>query len=497
MKKILTLMLMILTFAFLSACFDSGTSTTSENDSSSDDAVSSQEATGTDKESSSEDDTDNESSEVNTDKDSSAKADNESSEGAGTDKDSSSEGAPDKDSSSETNPGTDSSEDKAISSSSEPDPVSSDTSIDTGGAPAGSPVAKYGFLTTKDNTLWSEKASEAVQLIGMSLYWSQWGATTSGSFYKEEIVSWLALDWKIDVIRAAIGTFEEGEGDVTDADGNPTGDKEHNPSGYMQKPDIEMAKAVAVIDAAIANGIYVIVDWHDHHADEPEHAIAEKEFFTEIATKYGEYPNIIYETFNEPKVDGSQGPGYLGFSWDEARIMTHQQEVIDVIRAIDSKNHVIVGSKAWSSNPIDVANAVENGVLTDGNISGAMHLYADKLMDAGKGWDFNHVETHIPRSQEALDKGLPVFASEWGTSDPVVQLEVGVEETEVWVKWMKDNKVSWCNWSVHDKEEANSALVLDASLKGNWGPDELTESGLLIRKIIREAHGEPGEDFPN
>jgi endoglucanase len=62
---------------------------------------------------------------------------------------------------------------------------------------------------------------------------------------------------------------------------------------------------------------------------------------------------------------------------------------------------------------------------------------------------------------------------------------------------MKDNKVSWCNWALGDKDEANSALVPDASLIGEWAEKDLTESGKLIRSYIREHHGETGDAFPN
>ena len=58
----------------------------------------------------------------------------------------------------------------------------------------------------------------------------------------------------------------------------------------------------AIIDNAVSLGIYVIIDWHGHTAyDYTEEAVA---FFDQMSTTYGELPNVIYETFNEPrKVD--------------------------------------------------------------------------------------------------------------------------------------------------------------------------------------------------
>ena len=66
-------------------------------------------------------------------------------------------------------------------------------------APAGSPVACHGALSVADGRIVGEHG-EPVTLRGMSLFWSQWGQ----HYYSPETVEWLARDWKVDVVRAAI-----------------------------------------------------------------------------------------------------------------------------------------------------------------------------------------------------------------------------------------------------------------------------------------------------
>ena len=142
-------------------------------------------------------------------------------------------------------------------------------------APAGSPVARHGALAVTDGQI-VDADGTPVPLRGMSLFWSQWAP----QYYDAATVGWLARDWKVDVVRAAIAA----EGD----------------DGARQHFEREFVKASTVIDAAVANGIYVIVDWHAHRAYPAE---AER-FLTAVARKYGHLPNLIYEDWNEPLRDG-------------------------------------------------------------------------------------------------------------------------------------------------------------------------------------------------
>ena len=103
-------------------------------------------------------------------------------------------------------------------------------------------VEKFGQLSLNSTSIVNEKG-EPFALRGMSLSWSQWAP----SYYNEETIKWLRDDWKCTVVRAAMGV-ESG--------------------GYLENPEIEYNKITKVIEACIKLGIYVIVDWHDHHAED-------------------------------------------------------------------------------------------------------------------------------------------------------------------------------------------------------------------------------------
>jgi endoglucanase len=167
------------------------------------------------------------------------------------------------------------------------------------------PVQKYGQIRVEGNRIVDQNGNP-IALYGMSLFWSQW----IGKYYNPFCIEWLRSDWKITVIRAAMGI---------------------EPDGYLTNPDTEKNKMFSVIDKSIDLGIYVIVDWHDHNAH--THQAEAIDFFAEIAALYGDQPNLIYEIYNEP----------TQVSWSNV-VKPYAEAVIDTIRSIDPDNLIIVGT---------------------------------------------------------------------------------------------------------------------------------------------------------
>jgi hypothetical protein len=57
---------------------------------------------------------------------------------------------------------------------------------------------------------------------------------------------------------------------------------------------------------------------------------------------------------------------------------------------------------------------------------------------------------------------------------------IGDEVNFYWIKGTNQNKISYVNWSVSDKNEAASALKPGSSVNGNWTDSDLTLSGRYI-----------------
>lgn len=276
------------------------------------------------------------------------------------------------------------------------------------------------------------------QLRGMSLFWSQW----MPQFYNASAVRWLRDDWRVDVVRAAMGVHR---------------------GGYLEHPRREAAKVRAVIEAAIDCGVYVIVDWHAHlRALE-----AACRFFAGIARDYASYPNIIYETWNEPD---------SRYDWAKS-IKPYHERVISRIREHDPRNLVVAGTPHWSHRA-DIAAA---DPLTLPNVAYSLHFYA--------GSNASSLRTVATL---ALRRGSALMVTEWGTCRADATGAVAEDECRRWFDFLEQEKLGYVNWSIADKVETAAALLPDARADGGWSEAELSASGRFVREQLRRMAARRG-----
>lgn len=290
----------------------------------------------------------------------------------------------------------------------------------------------HGNLRVQETKIVDQTGS-IVQLRGMSLFFTQW----EPEFYNYECIRWLRDDWGCTVVRTAMGIEEE---------------------GYLTNPYAEKAKVKSIIDACLSLGIYVIVNWHDFHAE--YHTTEAIAFFEEIAREYGTHPNIIYEIYSEPETT----------DWEVVKSYAHA--VIPRIRAIDPDNLIIVGTPWWSQY-VDEAS---RDPLSYTNIAYGLHFYAA-----------SHKQDLRDRAITALNNGITLFISEFGGGDYTGTIGIDYTELDAWFRIISEHAISWCNWAVEDRGTTASALQQGASTTGGWPLSMLTESGRLFRDKIRSG----------
>ena len=200
---------------------------------------------------------------------------------------------------------------------------------------------------------------DTVVLKGVSYGWHQFWPR----FYNASTVAYLSGDWGAEVLRASMGV------DLDSA-------------CYVYKPEFGINCVTTVVDAAIENHVYAIIDWHSHNLRQEE----AKEFFAQMATRYKGVPNVIYEVFNEPVED----------SWEQVK--AYSVEIIKTIRAIEPEAVILVGCPHWDQ---DIHLAADDPITGYNNIMYTVHFYAN-----------THGQWLRDRTDYALSKGLPVFISE-------------------------------------------------------------------------------------
>lgn len=294
------------------------------------------------------------------------------------------------------------------------------------------PVSAYGQLQAGKNSSGKGQiygsckgvsSGNEVQVQGMSLFWSI-ADDVGAPFWTADYVSGLVSRQNIQIIRAPMGV-----------------DEDWGAGNYFTNISRYQGLMNTVVQAAIDNDIYVIIDYHSHKAN--DNVNNAKTFFKYMAEKWGKYDNVIFEIFNEPT------------SQDWSTIKNYADQVISTIRQY-SDNLIVVGNRSWDQYP----NEAASNPINDKNVAYTFHFYAGTHYTGKEG----------ANAVSAMNSGLSVFVSEWGT----VNADGGGSvsgNSSTWLNWMNDHKLSGANWSVSNKNEGASYFNGSAwnySESGNW-----------------------------
>jgi hypothetical protein len=294
------------------------------------------------------------------------------------------------------------------------------------------PVSAYGQLQAGKNSSGKGQiygsckgvsSGNEVQVQGMSLFWSI-ADDVGAPFWTADYVSGLVSRQNIQIIRAPMGV-----------------DEDWYAGNYFTNTSRYQGLMNTVVQAAIDNDIYVIIDYHSHKAN--DNVNNAKTFFKYMAEKWGKYDNVIFEIFNEPT------------SQDWSTIKNYADQVISTIRQY-SDNLIVVGNRSWDQYP----NEAASNPINDKNVAYTFHFYAGTHYTGKEG----------ANAVSAMNSGLSVFVSEWGT----VNADGGGSvsgNSSTWLNWMNDHKLSGANWSVSNKNEGASYFNGSAwnySESGNW-----------------------------
>ncbi|OON86825.1 hypothetical protein BXO88_06075 [Oribacterium sp. C9] len=278
-----------------------------------------------------------------------------------------------------------------------------------------------------------DQSGAPVILRGVSTH----GLTWFKGFINDSMFKQLSTEWDCDLIRLAM--YSE---------------------VYCEMPDKSLSLLLNGIDYAIANDMYVIVDWHILNDGDPNiHIDKAAPFFELVSSKYPDCPNIIYEICNEPNGDTM---------WSD--IYTYADQIIPVIRKNSPDSVILVGTPEYSR---DLISAVRKQLPYE-NLMYVLHFYAG-----------SHKRDLQDEISEAHDRGLPIFVSECGISESSGDGELDFESAAVWFDLLQDKGISYVIWSLSNKAESSALFSPSYEPDVPFTDSDLSDTGSWIKSLIQ------------
>ena len=294
----------------------------------------------------------------------------------------------------------------------------------------GTPVANHGELSVQGTQI-VDAHGNPYQLKGVSTHGIGWFP----EYVNKDAFQTLRDEWGANCVRLAMYVAEY--------------------NGYCEGGNQQQLKQLVSDGVSYATelGMYVIIDWHVlHDLDPNNNKAAAIAFFDEMSEKYADYDNVIYEICNEPNG---------GTSWSS--IKSYALEVIPVIKANNPDAIIVVGTPTWSQ---DVDVAANDPITGYSNIMYTIHFYAD-----------THRDSLRQKMQTALNAGLPLFCTEFGITDASGNGAVNIDEANKWIDAMDSAGVSYCIWSLCNKNESSALILSSCSKTSGWTINDLSEEG--------------------
>ena len=284
-----------------------------------------------------------------------------------------------------------------------------------------------------DGTLIKDEKGRTVQLRGVSTH----GITWFPKFVDGKIFNYLADDWDANLVRLAVYSENYCSGEKEDS----------------------LEILFKGIDEAIANDMYVLVDWHILNDNNPHmHRDEAKAFFELVTERYADEPAVLYEICNEPN---------SGTTWLD--IYNYANYIIPTIRAKSPDSIVIVGTPEYDRAILDPLTQL----LEYKNVMYALHFYAT-----------SHTDGMRRNLRYALMEGLPVFVTECGLSEDSGDGTVDYRSASLWFKIMNHNNVSYAVWSLSNKDEASAMFKPTYMPPAIPRDKDLTAVGKWVKQVI-------------
>jgi endoglucanase len=176
------------------------------------------------------------------------------------------------------------------------------------------------------------------------------------------------------------------------------------------------------VDYAAKKGLYAIIDWH--YIDTTTlHQDTTAAFWQDIAPRFKDDSNVLFELYNEPTNSGS---------W--ATVKPDMQTWYDIVREAAPDNIVLVGTPQWCQ----LVNSAASDPIDAENVMYVAHMYPQH-------WALPSLREQITSAAQKF----PLFISEWGfqerMNDPLLNGTI-TSYGAPFKTFIDDLDVSWSAW---------------------------------------------------
>ncbi len=324
-------------------------------------------------------------------------------------------------------------------------------------------------LHTRGTELFDAKG-KPVWLYGVNIASLEW---SNDGEHMEESVNRAIHDWKVNLIRLPLAQ-DRWFGKM----------KKQTNGGAAYRAIVDR-----IVDTCAAAHVYIDLDlhWSDcgtwvneggrlgQHNMPDQHSIA---FWHDAATRYKNFPNVIFGLYNEPHdtswdIWHNGGPVVdIPPEWADDQTRTKydgvgMQRLYDTVRATGAQNLVMVSGLDWG---YDLSGVLHGHAIAGENIVYETHPYPLK-----KNWDKHFGE---------VSKKYPVYVGEWGFSGRAFSGTNGAAYGQRLMDYLKDHGIRmWTAWDF--SPTAGPTLIK------NWSY-EPTEFGKFAKEQLAAeaaAHG--------
>ena len=237
----------------------------------------------------------------------------------------------------------------------------------------------------------------------------------------------------------------------------------------------------AGVDECVKQKVYCIIDWHAVDGEEgadwrsPEMDRKTKAFWSYIAPRFKDYPNVIFELYNEP--------GYpklvTAQNWRNWR--DKGQEWVDIIREEAPKNLILIGSPLWGQ----ITRFAPDYPFEGDPLAYVNHTYPgmEESWPRELGLEYDWEEVF----GKAADR-VPIFITEFGWQADA-EWEFGTGTTADFGQPFKEflskrPNINWVIWTYDHYCSPRLADESDRVLGGN-------KMGLFVRQWLKEEWTKP------